>query len=88
MKTILMKRTYDWQYRFFNQHERLFDTATQIMEDFGLYTAPTCLALKRSDAVQAGLQQLNHDDDHNPHIVAGLEMKLQGNTFVVKRVSD
>lgn len=88
MKTILVTHTYDWQYRFFNEHERLADTATQIMEDFSLYVAPTYLALKRSDEVRAGLQQLYHHNDHDPRIVAGLEMKLEGNTLTVKRVSN
>jgi hypothetical protein len=37
MKTTLVKRTYNWQYRFFDQRERLVDTANQITENFGLY---------------------------------------------------
>ncbi|MGE9133338.1 hypothetical protein [Lacticaseibacillus jixiensis] len=88
MNTILVKRTYDWQYRFFDQRERLADTASQIMEDFGLYVAPTWLALKRSDEVHGELHSLNRDNDHVPHIVAGLEMQLLGNKLTVKRVTD
>lgn len=88
MKTTLVKRTYDWQYRFFDQRERVIDTANQIMEDFGLYVAPTWLALKRSDEVKAGLWALNRNNDYDTHVFAGPEMQLQGNALTVKRVTD
>lgn len=83
-----LKHTYEWQNRDFGQHERLVATANQIMEDFGLYNAPTWLAFKRSDEVQGGLWYLTRYHDHHSHLFAGLRMRLVGNELTVETVNE
>ena len=87
-QTILTVHQYPWEIRVFGQRKRIQAMTDQIMNDFGLYVAPTWLALKRSDEVQAGLWYLAHYDDHDTHTFAGLEMQLKASILTIRQFAN